>query len=151
MAGVKEELTVMLNKGLELEHAARIQYLAHAELIKGINAEKIIERLREIASDEEKHEGKFRDLIGSYLNGEPSMGIAETHRAKDTVKIIEVNLKNEKEAIDFYKQIYKKISDAKDDLKYEYETLEHEIRHIILDEEEHGGGVVFIAWEITIF
>lgn len=137
MTGIKGELLQLLNRGLELEHAARIQYLAHAELIKGLEAEKIIERLKEIASDEEKHEGKFRNLIGNYLGGEPSMGIAETHRAKDTVGILKVNLKNEKEAIDLYKDIYKKLNENKDKLQYEFETLEHEIRHIILDEEEH--------------
>ncbi len=137
MADIKKNLVEMLNKALELEHAARIQYLSHAELIKGFSAEKIIERLKEIASDEEKHESKFRNLIGNYLDGEPSMGISQTHRAKDTKDILEVNLKNEKEAVDFYRQIYKKVNDYKDNLRYVFETLEHEIRHIIVDEEEH--------------
>jgi bacterioferritin (cytochrome b1) len=105
---VKRELVEMLNKTLALEHAARIQYLTHAELIKGEGAEKIIERLKEIASDEEKHEGVFRNLIGGYLGGEPIMGLAETHKARDRKNILEVNLKNEKEAIDFYRQIYKR-------------------------------------------
>jgi len=137
MADIKKELVGMLNKALELEHAARIQYLAHAELIKGLGAEKIIERLKEIASDEEKHEGMFRNLIGGYLGGEPTMGLAETHKAEDTKDILEVNLKNEKEAIDFYKQIYKKVTDNREELQYEFETLEHDIRHIIIDEQEH--------------
>jgi rubrerythrin len=127
----------MLNRALELEHAARIQYLAHAELISGINAEKIIERLKEIASDEEKHEGKFRELIGNYLGGESVMSLAETHKAKDIKKILDVNLKGEKDAIDFYKQIYRKIIENKDELQYQFETLEHEVRHVIIDEQEH--------------
>lgn len=46
----KEQLAKMMNYALELEHAARIQYLAHAELIKGLKAEVIIKRLEEIAS-----------------------------------------------------------------------------------------------------
>ncbi|MDD5439760.1 MAG: ferritin-like domain-containing protein [Candidatus Omnitrophica bacterium] len=137
MAAVKKELIGMLNKALELEHAARIQYLCHAELIKGLNAEKIIDRLTEIASDEEKHEKKFRNLIGNYLDGEPSMGMAPTHRASEVPEILKINRKGEKEAIDFYKEIYQKVVDAKKDLPYEFETLEHEIRHVILDEEEH--------------
>ena len=111
MADIKKELITMLNHALELEHAARIQYLAHAELINGLGAETIIERLKEIASDELKHEEKFRNLIGSYLGGEPTMGLAETHQAKDVKKILEVNLKGEKDAIDFYKQIYRKVID----------------------------------------
>ncbi len=127
----------MLNRALELEHAARIQYLAHAELVSGINAEDIIERLKEIASDELKHEEKFRNLVGSYLGGEPSMNLAGTHQAKDVKKILEVNLKGEKDAIDFYKQIYQKVMDNKKDLQYQFETLEHEIRHVIVDEQEH--------------
>ncbi len=97
----------------------------------------MIERLKEIASDEAKHEEKFRNLIGSYLGGEPVMSLAETHKAGDTVKILEVNLKGEKDAIDFYKQIYNKVLSNKDKLQYEAETLEHEIRHVILDEQEH--------------
>ena len=137
MSDIKSELVEMLNKALQLEHAARIQYLAHAELINGLGAEKIIERLKEIASDEEKHEEKFRNLIGSYLGGEPTMGLAETHRATEVKKILQVNLKGEKDAIDFYKQIYSKVIDSKEDLQYEFETLEHEIRHVILDEQEH--------------
>lgn len=137
MASIKADLVKMLNRGLELEHAARIQYLAHAELIRGINAEPIIERLKEIASDEQKHEEQFRNLIGNYLGGEPSMGLAKTHKAKDTKKILQINLKNEKDAIDFYKQVYKKVIDNKKSLQYEFEKLEHDIRHIIIDEEEH--------------
>jgi bacterioferritin (cytochrome b1) len=137
MADIKKELITMLNHALELEHAARIQYLAHAELVNGLGAEAIIERLKEIASDELKHEEKFRNLIGGYLGGEPTMGLAETHRAKDVKKILEVNLKGEKEAIDFYKQIYRKVIESQRDLQYQFETLEHEIRHVIVDEQEH--------------
>lgn len=150
MNGIKEELLNMLNSALELEHAARIQYLAHAEQVKGQNAEPVIERLKEIASDEEKHEEKFRNLIGSYFNGIPTMKVAETHGAGDTKEILEVNLKDEKTAIDFYKKIYRKAVDNKADLQYEFETVEHEIRHIILDEEEHVtelslllGGLIY--------
>jgi len=137
MADVKKKLVEMLNKALELEHAARIQYLAHAELVKGLNAEPIIERLKEIASDEQKHEGMFRDLIGDYLYAEPTMGLAETHRAEEIKDILKVNLKGEKDAIDFYKEIYKTVIENKDKLQYEFETLEHEIRHVIIDEQEH--------------
>lgn len=137
MSDFKKELVKMLNRGLELEHAARIQYLAHAELISGPGAEKIIERLKEIASDEASHEEKFRNLIGGYFGEEPSMETAPTHRAADLNGILGVNLKNEKEAIDFYKNIYALAIKNKDELAYEFETVEHEIRHIIIDEQEH--------------
>ena len=64
------------------------------------------------------------------------MDMTETHSAQDLHAILEVNLKDEKTAIEFYKQIYHKIVDNKADLYY-FETLEHEVRHIIIDEQEH--------------
>ncbi len=133
----KEELFSMLNKALELEHAARIQYLAHAEQVDGLNAEPIIARLKEIADDEKKHEEMFREMIGSYLGGVPSMGMAETHPAKTVSKILEVNLKDEKHAVDIYLGILKKIQEMKEELKYESFQLEHKVRHVIMDEQEH--------------
>lgn len=141
MASINEELITMMNQALLLEHAAYNQYLAHAELVKGLYAEKIIERIKEIASDEKKHAEKFRDLIGNYLYGEPTMLIGETHKAKDIDSILKINLQDEKTAIDFYKQIYNKIVENKNNLPYTFVTLEHEIRHIILDEEEHVAEI----------
>lgn len=137
MEEIKKELIVMLNHALEMEHAARIQYLAHAELIKGIDAEPVIKRLKEIASEEAKHEDIFRDLIGNYLDGEPSMGIAKTHKAKERMEILTINLAGEKESINFYKTIYKKVIENKEKLPYVFETLEHEIRHVIISEQQH--------------
>jgi bacterioferritin (cytochrome b1) len=133
----KEELLNMLNKALELEHAARIQYLAHAEVVKGINSEPIIARLKEIAEDEKKHEEMFREIIGAYLNGVPSMGMAETHPAESIDEILEVNIKDEMHAIDVYKGILEKVNTMKNELKYEYFQIEHKLRHIIMDEQEH--------------
>jgi bacterioferritin (cytochrome b1) len=134
---LKEELVKMLNSALELEHAARIQYLAHAEVVKGPGSEKLIERIKEIASDEQKHEEMFRNLIGSYLGGVPCMTLSRTYPANNLKEILEINIKNEKDAIDFYKRIYKKITDNEEILSYEFLNLEHDIRHILIDEEEH--------------
>ena len=133
----KEELIKMLNQAQELEHQAMIQYLSHAELVDGLNAEPIIERLKEIADDERKHAELFRELIGGYLGGVPSMGIAEAHPAKTLKEILEVNLADEKQAVDFYTEILNKIKAMQVELKYEYFQLEHTVRHIIQDEQEH--------------
>jgi len=147
MANINEELIALLNTALELEHAARIQYLAHAQLVKGQGAEKIIERLEEIASDEQKHEQKYRDLIGNYLGGVPSMKMSATKPAKDLNEILVINRKDEREAIDIYKKIYQKITAGKDSLPYTFETLEHEIRHIIIDEQEHASELSVLLGE----
>lgn len=134
---IKADLVKMMNQALKLEHAARIQYLSHAENINGLYAEPVIERLKEIASDEQKHEEMFRTMISDYLQGEVTMDLAPTHPAKGIDKILTVNLTDEKNAIDFYKKIYKKVTDHRAELQYEFETLEHELRHIIIDEQEH--------------
>jgi hypothetical protein len=39
--------------------------------------------------------------------------------------------------IDFYKTIYKKVIENKEKLQYIFETLEHEIRHVVIEEEQH--------------
>lgn len=133
----KEKLVEMLNKALGMEHAARIQYLSHAEIVNGINAEPIIARLKELASDEKSHEDIFREMIGGYLDGVPSMDISETKTAKTIEDILKVNLAAEKHAVDYYLEIYNKIIEMKGELKYEFYQLEHSMRHVIQDEQEH--------------
>jgi bacterioferritin (cytochrome b1) len=137
MASLQEELISMLNSALELEHAARIQYLAHAEQVSGLYAEPVISRLKEIANDELKHEQKFRTLIGDYLGGVPTMRLGEVSKATSMEDIFHINIRQEKHGIDLYQQIYEKIIGNKTQLQYQYQYMEHEIRHIIVDEEEH--------------
>jgi len=141
----KKELINLLNHGLELEHAAYVQYLSHAEIVVGLVSDPIIARLKEIADDEKEHQKKFRTLIGDFLDSVPSMGMTKPHSvvvSKDSTKVIKeilrINLKNEREAIDFYRRIYELVTKMKAELKYEFSTMEHEIRHIIIDEEEHA-------------
>jgi len=131
----KDKILELLNHGLELEHAAYIQYLSHAELVDGVNAEPIIARLKEIAGDEKNHQDKFRTLIG-ILGGVPSMKIAPTHAAKDLREILEVNLKDEKEAVDTYRKILEELRKEKGQGYYDH-LLEHDLRHILMEEQEH--------------
>lgn len=140
----KEELIEMLNTALGMEHAARIQYLSHAEIVDGINAEAIIARLKELAGDEKSHEDTFREMIGAYLGGVPTMDIGKTKAAKTIEDILEVNLAAEKHAVDFYLEVYKKIIGMKDELKYEFYQLEHSMRHVIQDEQEHISEIKLI-------
>ena len=76
----KKEILDMLNHALDMEHAANVQYLSHAEIVDGEYAEPIIARLKEIAGDEKGHQEILRTLIGD-LGGVPSMGMTETHSA----------------------------------------------------------------------
>ncbi len=131
----KGKILQMLNDALELEHSAFVQYLSHAEIVDGVTAEPVIARLKEIAEDEKKHQEKFRNLIG-LLGGVPSMKISKTRGAKNIKEILEQNLKAEKEAVDAYKKILEELKTEKSKGYYGF-LLEHEIRHIIIDEQEH--------------
>ena len=133
----KEAIIKLLNQALELEHAANIQYLAHAQIIDGLYAEPIIARLKDTAGDEAKHAEVFRELIGDILGGTPVMSVAKTYPGRDIKQILEQNLKNEKEAVDIYAKILETIYKEKDKLPYEFQKLEHDVRHVIIEEQEH--------------
>jgi len=135
---VRRDIAVMLHEAFELEHAARIQYLSHAQILRGPGSEAIVSRLEEIAQDELKHQCMFRELIGSYLGEIPSMGVSKTSLAKDLKSVLEINLRDEKEAIDLYKSIYSKAAENKAALPYCHEAIEHGLRHIIIDEQDHA-------------
>ena len=131
----KEMILQSLNHALELEHAAFVQYLSHAEIVDGINAEPIIARLKEIAEDEKGHQDKFRTLIG-LIGGVPSMKIAETHPANSIDEILKQNLKDEKTAVDIYRRILEELKKETGQGYYDH-LLEHEVRHILMEEQEH--------------
>ncbi len=131
----KEKIIELLNQGLELEHAAFVQYLSHAEIVEGINAEPIITRLKEIANDEKEHQEKFRTLIGN-LGGIPSVNFTPRHPATTIKQILEVNLKDEKTAVDTYRNILAELKKEKGQGYYDH-LLEHDIRHILMEEQEH--------------
>jgi bacterioferritin (cytochrome b1) len=131
----REKIIDLLNHALELEHGAFVQYLSHAEIVDGITAEPIIARLKEIAEDEKKHQEKFRSLIG-LLGGVPSMKIAETHPAKNVEEILKQNLKDEKVAVDTYRKILEDLKKEQGQ-GYYFVLLEHDIRHIMMEEQEH--------------
>ncbi len=132
-----KELIDLLNRALEMEHQANIQYLSHAEVLDGENCEPIIGRLQEIAKDEKEHAAKLRTLIGDFLDGVPAITMAKAKNASTREEILTVNIDGEKEAVDFYAKVLAKINEQKQSLPYNFLKLEHDIRHIIMDEQEH--------------
>ncbi|NYZ77422.1 ferritin-like domain-containing protein [Candidatus Micrarchaeota archaeon] len=131
----KEKIIELLNHALDLEHSANIQYLSHAEIVEGQDAEPIIAKLKEIANDEKGHAEKFRALIGA-LGGVPSIKMAPAHPAKTIREILEVNLKDEKEAVDTYRKILEELKKEKGQGYYDFK-LEHDVRHVLMEEQEH--------------
>lgn len=134
------ELLDMLNKALEMEHAAAIQYRTHAENVTGPYADPIMAHLRELADDEDGHAAKLRTLISDYLKQIPTMFVSTVVDAIQYSDIIATNIASEQDAIKVYNEIYNAITGKfKADLANAemFHTFEHEIRHILMEEVEH--------------
>jgi len=112
--------------------------------LRGLEAPVIAARLEEITGDEWNHANAFRDLVSDYLDvTPPSSGLFDfaPSDARTVRKILEDNLRREHEGVDLYKQILAEIRGqlrhSPSVLPFGLEVLEHELRHIIIDEQEH--------------
>ncbi len=124
-----KKILSLLNEGLEMEHASYIQYLTQAAITKGPYAEGLIARFKEIASDEAQHADIIRQRIVS-LGGIPTTKVGEIQVHPNSLKAIQINLKYEKETVEFYRKLLNQIPADKPIL---YEAIEH----ILQDSEEH--------------
>ena len=131
------EFIDLLNGALRLEHFAYIQYLSHAEQIGGLYSGPVIALLKDSAADEARHAEVLRGLIGDYFYGVPALDITPAKEGGSTAEIILTNIDSEAEAIAEYKMIHAKILENKDGLSNIFEKLEHAIRHILIEEQEH--------------
>jgi bacterioferritin len=125
------ELVETLNRMLAQEHACAIRYATHAAMLTGPHREAVSARLLEIAADEALHALKLRERICA-LGGTPTMKV-EAHdliAATTLEAILEVNIREERSAIDLYAGIFATIpgSDA---------ILHATIEDILRDEQEH--------------
>ena len=120
-----------LNKMLAHEHTCAIRYATHAAVVSGPYAETVAARLKEISNDEIRHAELLRERIIA-LGGEPTMGICEADmiHAQDLHTILDINLKEEQEALKMYLEILETTPQSNVIL---YQTLQE----IIRDEQEH--------------
>jgi bacterioferritin len=125
------EIIEKLNDMLQQEHACMIRYATHAAVVTGPASESVKARLKEISHDEADHAEKLRDRIVA-LGGKPSMEIHldDLKEAYDLPTILQINMREEVDAIRMYTEILELVPDTDVIL---YET----IRGIIEDEQEH--------------
>jgi bacterioferritin (cytochrome b1) len=122
-------LIKMMNEGLALEYASQIQYLTQAAITKGLHSETLIARFKEIASDEMEHAEILRSRIAA-LGGTPTTKVGEIQIHKDSLQAVKINLKYEKDTVEFYRKLLNLIPHDEVIL---YEALEH----VLQDSEEH--------------
>ena len=125
----KTKLIQLMNEGLEMEYASQIQYHTQAAITIGPYADGLIARFEEIASDEAEHAKILRTRIAA-LGGTPTTKVGEIQTHKDSLQAVKINLKYERDTVDFYRKILNLIP-------HDEVILYEAIEHILQDSQEH--------------
>ena len=125
----KMKILQLMNEGLEMEYASQIQYLTQSAITSGPYAEGLIARFEEIASDEGMHAKLLRQRIVA-LGGQPTTKVGEIQVHKDSLQAVKINLKYERETVDFYRKILNLIP-------HDEVILYEAIEHVLQDSQEH--------------
>ncbi|MHC4508318.1 MAG: ferritin-like domain-containing protein [Planctomycetota bacterium] len=94
MAVTQKKLVELLNKDLELEYSAAIQYINHAAVMTGAAYGDIIKELKIHSNEEVQHAMILADQI-DYLGGSPSVKVGPIHTSKGNDKMLEQDLDGE--------------------------------------------------------
>jgi bacterioferritin len=126
----KEKLLSELNKDLEFEYAAAVQYVQHASCLTGAEYQSIHKELLVHANEEMAHATALSDQI-VYLGGTPTVDVEKREIDKSSKKMLEQDLGGERLAINRYSQ---RIEQAQELKLY---GLEQVLKTILSQEEEH--------------
>ncbi len=130
MTITKEELIAGLNKDLEWEYAAAVQYVQHAAVITGPQYEGIQKELIIHSQEEMAHAVMVSEQI-DFLGGVPTVDVEAREVSAQGKTMLEQDLKGEEDAISRYKT---RIAQAEALKEY---GLRRVLEDILLQEEEH--------------
>ncbi|PIZ72467.1 ferritin [Candidatus Peregrinibacteria bacterium CG_4_10_14_0_2_um_filter_43_11] len=130
MAITKEEFIIELNKDLEWEYAAAVQYVQHAAVITGPEYDSISKELV-IHSNEEMAHAVTLSVAITDLGGTPTIDVEKRSISADSKEMLEQDLVGEETAIKRYKE---RISQAETLGEYGIRRL---LEDILMQEEEH--------------
>ena len=126
----KDKLLEELNKDLEWEYAAAIQYVQHAAVITGAKYESISKELLVHAQEEMQHATMVAEQV-DFLGGTPTVDVEQRDISEDSLEMLKQDLRGEDNAIDRYKE---RIAQAERLREY---GLRRVIEDILIQEEEH--------------
>jgi bacterioferritin len=130
MAISKEKLIEELNKDLEWEYAAAVQYIQHASVLTGALYEGIKKELIIHSQEEMQHAVMLSEQI-DFLGGVPTIDVEQRDLAEDAKTMLEQDLAGEDNAIMRYKE---RIHQAEELQEY---GLRRVLEDILIQEEEH--------------
>lgn len=127
----KEKMIELLNKDLELEYAAAIQYIQHAAVMTGAMYGDVIKEIKIHANEEIQHAMTLADQI-DFLGGTPSVSVAEIKTAKGSEEMLQQDLDGELDAVARYKVRVEQAEALKEF------ALAQQLRNILAMEQEHA-------------
>ncbi len=126
----REKLIEELNKDLEWEYAAAVQYVQHASMITGPQYEGIKKELLIHADEEMMHAKSVSEQI-TFLGGVPTIDVEKREISEDAKTMLTQDLWGEDNAITRYKE---RIRQAEEMQEY---GLRRVLEDILIQEEEH--------------
>lgn len=137
MALTKQELIKELNKDLEWEYAAAIQYVQHAAMITGPEYDSISKELIIHSQEEMQHAVSVSEQI-AFLGGVPTIDVERRDVSEDSKVMLEQDLWGEDNAIERYKE---RIGQAEALKEY---GLRRMLEDILIMEEEHKRDLMTV-------
>lgn len=131
----KEVFIKNLNKALEWEYAAAIQYVQHASVITGPEYDSISKELVIHSNEEMAHAVLVAQAVAD-LGGVPSVDVEKREISKNSKVMLEQDLKGEELAISIYKSLIKQAEALQ-----EY-GIRRVMEDILMDEEEHRRDIL---------
>ena len=140
MAITMEKMLELLNKDLEWEYAAAIQYVQHAAVMTGAQYESIIKELVIHSNEEMAHALSLSEQIDFY-GGVPTVKVEQIKVSKGSLSMLKDDLAGEEDAVRRYKE---RISQAEELKEY---GLRRVLEDILITEEEHKRDLLTVIEE----
>jgi bacterioferritin len=132
-----KKLLEELNKDLEWEYAAAIQYVQHAAVMTGAQYESIQKELVIHSQEEMQHAVMISEQI-DFLGGVPTVDVEKREISSDTLEMLKQDLAGENLAIRRYKE---RIVQAEQLREY---GLRRVLEDILIQEEEHKRDLMTV-------
>lgn len=130
----KKKLLAELNKDLEWEYAAAVQYVQHATVINGAQFDSIQKELLIHAQEEMQHAVMLSEQI-DFLGGVPTVDVEKRETSENSLEMLKQDLWGEQNAIERYKE---RIGQAEALKEY---GLRRVLEDILIQEEEHKRDI----------
>ncbi len=131
----KEQFIAELNKDLEWEYAAAVQYVQHAAVMTGPEYDAIAKELVVHSNEELVHAQQVSVLIAD-LGGTPVIDVEKRDISEDAKTMLEQDLWGEENAITRYKE---RIAQAEQLQEY---GIRRVLEDILMQEEEHRRDIL---------